>query len=535
MRLKDEQELSKVARIVGGGLKRIPGLRSGRLPQIRPLAVGVMNGGMVADVDPADIKENQASLLRNSRVRRDKTTRRFGKSSFLPTKPNSNAVIRLFDFKIGEFTFYRIRMTATDIYFTDDVTWTQLVGVFSSKPTDVAVVLGTLVVANGVDRLRKLDLAAETISDLGTIAPFAKYVTGFSERVVGANVGTSDAASENLAWSGNRKLTEFDAVNDISAGNKRLDTSPRTVVDPIRGVFGFSSVMIIPRERSIWLATQNPVASDPFNTFRAVPGVGTDLPASIAIGRETIVFIDARTRDVVRYSPGRPIESIGSPIRDTFLANITDPGAISSAYFEYEDEYYFTITEAATVKIWVVNFKTGAWQYDEVPNLTALDVLTGFSSYTSFDDATGTFDAASGTLDAASVTPIPIPTLIYGFSDGLILKEDSTVQQDNAVNYTFELRSKEFKFVKEDVVVTRIFIEYQATVSGSIILEYSKDGGTTWITAKTVTTQITKVGRIKYRRQIRTERLMWRVTATDGQFDILGYEVDISEGGESGI
>ena len=26
---------------------------------------------------------------------------------------------------------------------------------------------------------------------------------------------------------------------------------------------------------------------------------------------------------------------------------------------------------------------------------------------------------------------------------------------------------------------------------------------------------------------------MWRITATDGQFGILGYEVDISAGGDS--
>ena len=175
-------------------VRRIPGLRSGKVPKERPLATAVLNGGMVADIDPADIKDNQASLLVNARIRRDKTSRRPGKSSFLPTKPDSNAVIRMFDHKLGEFTFYRVRLTAAGIHFTDGASWTALTGTFSGKPTDIASVLGTLVVANGVDRLRKLDLDAETISDLGTIAPRAKYVTGFSERVVGANTGSSDEA-----------------------------------------------------------------------------------------------------------------------------------------------------------------------------------------------------------------------------------------------------------------------------------------------------------------------------------------------------
>jgi len=521
-----------MARVVGRSLKKIPGSRSGRLPKEVPLAVAIMNGGMVADIDPADIKDNQASLLKNARVRRDKTSRRFGKSSFLPTKPNSNAVQRLFDFRIGETTFYRLRFTSAGIYFTDGVTWTQLTGTFSGKPTDMATVLGTLVVANGIDRLRKLDLDAETISDLGDIAPFSKYVTGFSERAVGANNGNSDEAAETLSWSGNRNLSEYDALEDISAGNKRLDTSPRTVVDPIKGVFGFSSVMIIPRERSIWLATQNPTASNPFNTFRAVPGIGTDLSGSIAIGKEKIILLDSRTRDVIMYSPGNPIQSIGSPIRDSILDGITDAGAIVSTYLEYEDEYYVAITDASTVKIWGVNFKTGAWQYDEVPNLTSLDALTLFSAFTSFDGASGTFDAATGAFDDLP-DPVVIPTLIYGYSDGVILQEDSSVQQDNSVNYTFELRSKEFKLVDEDAVITSIVIEYQATVSGSIILQYSRDGGTTWKTGKTVVTTTGKVREIRLKKQIRTKRLMWRITATDGQFDILGFEVKVSAGGES--
>ncbi|KKL21504.1 hypothetical protein LCGC14_2444830, partial [marine sediment metagenome] len=71
------------------------------------------------------------------------------------------------------------------------------------------------------------------------------------------------------------------------------------------------------------------------------------------------------------------------------------------------------------------------------------------------------------------------------------------------------------------------------TVSGSIILQYTRDGGTTWKTGKTVTTNTGKVREIRLKKQMRTKRLMWRVTATDGQFDLLGYEVDISAGGES--
>ena len=143
-----------MARIIGGGLKKLPGLRSGRLPEETPLAVSAIAGGMIADVDPADIEDNQTSLQKNSRIRRGKTSRRFGKSTYLPTKPNSNPAIRLFDYKIGDTSSYSIRLSDRDAYFTAGAAWTQFIGVFTGRPTDIAVVLGTLVVANGIDRLR---------------------------------------------------------------------------------------------------------------------------------------------------------------------------------------------------------------------------------------------------------------------------------------------------------------------------------------------------------------------------------------------
>ena len=129
-----------MATVIGRRIKKIPGFHSGTSLKEIPLAVAVVNGGMVADIDPADIKDNQASLLRNARVRRDKTTRRFGKSSHLPAKPNSNAVVRLFDYTIGDFTTFTIRFASGDAYFTTGSAWTQLVGTLSAKITDLAVV-----------------------------------------------------------------------------------------------------------------------------------------------------------------------------------------------------------------------------------------------------------------------------------------------------------------------------------------------------------------------------------------------------------
>jgi hypothetical protein len=522
--------------------QKIAGIRSLEIAAPRTISVPQINGGMIADIDPTDIKDNASPLIRNSRIRRDKTSRRFGKVQFLSDKLNSEQVSALIQLRVSNKTTYFIKTTDQTIQFVDDTSgaaWEFILHVLAGRITDHAIVFGDLIIADGVKQIRVVDLDAKSANPVGLLAPTAKYVTGFSERVVAANGGSGDAASETIYWSGNRNFDEWDTLEDISAGQKRLDTSPRTVVDPISGVFGFSSVMVLPREFSIWVAQQNPVASDPFKLFRAVPGVGTNMPGSIAIGRELLMFLDSRMRDLVVYTPGSNVETIGLPIRNTIIKDIANADIIESTYLINEQEYYLLITEKSTVKIWIFNFLTQAWTYDELPNCTSVDVVDGLSDYTSFDDLVGTFDSLTGTFDGLSSTPVDSPELVFGFDNGDIVKENADFEKDTresiptGVEYTFEFQSREFKDVKRDITVNRIEIEYQATRPGVVTLEYSKNGGISWVTAKSVMLKIGKVEILKFKKQITSRRFMWRVLSTDGAFDLIGYETDIVDSGES--
>jgi hypothetical protein len=523
-------------------VSKLPGTRNLELEESELLAEALLNGGMTTEFDPADMPPDTSPLVVNARVRRDKTQRRNGQAQFGPNKPDSNPVYAVIQFNLSGVTRYFVRVARTSIHFTSERgtggAWTAITPALAGRLTDRAVVLGQLILADGIGRLQLVDLDEETLTDLGDIAPTAKYVTGFSERAVAANGGLSDEAAETLYWSGNRNLPVWDALEDISSGNKRLDTAPRTEVDPISGVFGFNSVMVIPRERSIWLATPNPVASDPFKTFRSVPGVGTNLSGSIAIGRELLIFLDSRMRDVVVYRPGQNVETIGLPIRNTILKDFADADSVFSAYLTSEQEYYVGFETTTVIKIWCYNFITKAWTFDEIPNCTSLDVTDARSDYISFDDLEGTFDGLSGTFDEMSGTPTDIPSLVYGFDNGDLTQEDPGAESDVhegpvVTPFEFQLQSKEFKKPKEDITVTRIEIEYQAQVSSPITLQYTKDGGISWVTAKVIASKEGKVQILKFKKQIRTRRLMWRLLATAGKFDLIGYELDIMAEGES--
>src|SRR3990167_311412 len=194
------------------------------------LAIGVLNKGMVSSVDPADLDDATLSICKNARVRFDKTSRRLGKSTYGPTKPDSLKVRKIIEYRFGESTYYTIRVTNTGVHYSDGTSaWAAVSGTLSGGDQNVvstAIVLDTLILANGVNRLQKVDLSA----------------------------GLSDL--RNIYWSGNRNIDEFDAAVDTSAGRTPIDISPTDRVDYIAGVFGLSTVMVIPREKSIWLATR---------------------------------------------------------------------------------------------------------------------------------------------------------------------------------------------------------------------------------------------------------------------------------------
>jgi hypothetical protein len=517
---------------------KVAGMSQPKLKDKEILGAAVLNKGMISTIDPADLPDGALSLAKNVRVRYDKTSRRYGKATFLGTKPDSLKIRRIIDLQSG-FSSYYIRITNTGVHYATTDAWTALSGTLNAGDQDfidVTAVLGSLIIANGKNRLQKVDINAGTVADLGTIAPRARYCTGFADRVVAAATGDSPESLATLYWSANRVIDEWDAVEDISAGNKQLAISSSGSHDPITGIFGFTNVMIIPRGKSIWLATSKPIASDPFNLYEAVPGIGADIGASIAVAKNGIMFLSVEHKMVYKYIPGQAPIPIGEAIADQIVSGIEDPNTIFATYNKYEDEYTVGIPQSGSdvVRLWTWNERTQAWVYDEQDNISAAGVVGILSAYTAIDDLTGTIDALTGTIDALSVSPVVTPTLVVGDSSGNLEIETTTEDDDDGdVAYTMEIRSKEYRIPKDDVMVSEIRLMYNGVKAGTLTLQYSKDGGSTWTTAKTHTIVASNNQKFMYKKPIKAERFMWRVTSTDGLLDVTEYEVYIYEAGET--
>lgn len=511
----------------------IEGSSAKPLPDDTLLAEAVMNGGMVTVIDPADLKSNQFQLVKNARIRFDKTSRRPGKTAYGPTKPTSTSIKKLFGYRKDLVTNYRLRFTELDIYYTDEGSWTQLTGDLNNDSDDfytIAQVEEILVfVNNGKNRIQKIDLDAGTFSDLGEVAPFAKCVTGFSNRVFAANLGDTLEAASSGAWSGDLNFTEFDGAVDPSAGISPITEGAKDIADPFVFVQGFTSVMAMVRENSLWLCTKIPSATNPFNFYQAVPGYGTTAPNSCTIGKQQLIIFDPRSKNCFAFKLDGSIEEIGTPIEDQFLDNVDNPMAFQGEYSKFFNEYYLR----AEGKLWTFNFNTKAWQYDEIEDVSHIAVVDVYSPYTSIDDLTGTIDDLVGTIDDLSVTPVAQQTLMFGYENGDVTIEDEQADDDNGDTYDFEVRSKKFQD-SVDIGLSQMFFSYKASLTGTLTLQYTKNDGSTWVTAKSWTLLDDGIAHdIYFKRHIKARSLVWRLVASDGLFDLLRYEIYVNDGGET--
>ncbi|PIQ16430.1 MAG: hypothetical protein COW67_03010, partial [Flavobacteriales bacterium CG18_big_fil_WC_8_21_14_2_50_32_9] len=301
-----------------------------RLPQKNKWIEARMNAGMITMFDPVDIPPSAVQLGKNVRFRFDRVSRRAGFRLFDIAKPNAFPVITLgFHKKNNNNTFF-LRFTSTTIFYVAGGAWVPVapIGlVLAGTDTDrfqVVTALDRLVFTNnGVDVIQEIDFTLNQYKPLGN-APQARFITGFANRIVAANIGGLTPNSAMVQWSGDGNLDEWDPLVDESAGFNPLVESPADLGDAITGIFGFTNVMIILREQSIWLATKQPIAQAPFNFFTIFPGVGCDAPDSVVVTVNGLTWLDRRTGMVWTFTPGESPQPIGTPISRDLLAAVTD-------------------------------------------------------------------------------------------------------------------------------------------------------------------------------------------------------------------
>ena len=534
------------------------GERPFRKPRIelQKLVTARVNRGMITSIDSAEIPREALQLAKNAKVVFDKTSRRDGLNPY-GTSPDSSPVLKMSFLKNPDGTGHVYRFTPNSIYDLQGSIWnliTQtvpLIGTFTDR-FNVSTVFDIFAFTNnGANNVQWIDsineVSDDLIDNLSADLPSSKFrfCTGFYNRVVLAALREQNEVV--LAWTGEygskgttkKGLEDLDPLVNETSGFSPLVDSPSDVGDFITGVFGLTSLMVILREKSIWVATKQASATNPFNAYSAVPGVGCDSPFSAKVTRYGLAWLDRRSRTVYHYTPGGSPEPIGRPVERSIINNIEDPETVFGAYDPVEDSYSVCIPAISSnvVRVWTYYFQGQAWTYNEIEDITAFDTIELLTGFTSFDELVGKFDGLLGTFDELSPISKIATERVYGCCDGSLAIPDPDIDLDRGRVYETDLISGTFMAPGDDIYVAKIVVEFNMRFPGTLELWYAPDGGVdpslSFILGDTFTpTVFGKPQIITLNLVVHSRRYAFAVRASNGQFDILGYEVWVTGAGD---
>lgn len=521
-------------------------------------AAGTLGAGMVTSIDPADIKDEACQLLLNERTRFDKPSRRVGSILATPPKPNTSAVIRLAYVALPDgATDFDVRITPSTVHFKalngawQNATGGILHGGVTDRISDAVIILPTgppyyVFANNGVNEIQKVDFAGVTFGDLRAGAGVStkyRYITGFYNRIWGfALAGVNEC---QLGWSGDGNITVFDPAVDSTAGNTPLIDSPDDETDFIKGGFGFTNIMLILRQRSIWHGTKLPIPTNPVSFYAAIPGIGCDCPYSARVTTEGIAWVDTATGTVWSYTPGKWPEPIGRPIEKSLINAIADPNLVFASYNRANFEYTVCIAQPSSTDVlcYTYNFRNNSWVVDNQPGVTAIADMKYGAGGLSISQLVGTISGLQGTIQDLGKGQT-FNTRLYGRQDGEILIEHPAATMDgqtspgdtSGVAFESDIISKSFELAYADEIIAKVRIDYICQVAGNMSLWYSKSGGldNDWILAKTISITPSSAKKMfMFKKGIKTSRFAWKLSSTLGQFDVTKYEVHYFPGAEA--
>lgn len=504
-----------------------------------PLWSSLLNGGMVSSIDDQNLSDSQQGILKNMIVRFDHTSRRFGTKLFIPAKPNANKILGWFLYQKSDGSEKLLRFTKDSIHAAGSASWAALAGGALSGTDNnrwrTTILEDRMFATNdGVDVIQEINILANTYAALGN-APKYKYIAGFGDRVVGFSLAGGVPVGTQLGWSGNRAYAEWNPLVNQSAGSKVLTTSASDVNDFGSGIFSFGTVLVLLRNRSIWEATLQPISTNPFNCYQRIPNVGSDSPDSIAKTATGVCFLDTRTRAVYLYKLDGSLSVISDPIKNDLLGSISDPSLVFGSYNQSTNEYSVCIPGLSTlVREWVFNFDSKAWSYYEIESISHLANLDYASGGLTIDELVGSIDQLIGTIDG--LAPGKAVTKFYGRTDGEILVEDSLLDTDNSISYNSEFRSKDWTLPANKRFINRLHLEFVPRKAGNITISYSKDAGKNWVVWKVVNFVFADVNSYKEivcKKLIQGRRFMFRVTSTEGLFELVKYAIYSEDSGEA--
>jgi hypothetical protein len=492
------------------------------------LPVGDVTAGMVTTASREKTPPGAAQLVKNGRVRDKWVGRREGTAQYV-AKPNSTAVRKIVTFydSAGDRVVVRIASGSIHVSYTNDA-WANISLGGLNLPDaryDVDQFLDNLVIADGRERLRYLRASDVEIQELPD-SPVARYVANYGDRIVAAYIAevTGGVIRTGIRWCANADPFQWNAVDEdgeiTGAGQENLAGSVTDFGDGITGLVPLGALLCIPRERSIWVGTRQPIQAAPFRFQQLVSGQGCDLPyTTVRVFQNSIIYADWSTNGVWFYTPGSEPVEISGPIRDELFAGLEDGYWAEGAWDDNLKEYHLGLTttdgSALLQKTWVWNAVTQAWEYDDLV-VSTVGAVAVPRSQTSIDELTGTIDALTGTIDDLGIQSQQPIRFMAGTGTGEVIVYDFAYDTDyNSNAFEFLWESHDIGPAGRRATLKRILAILQnGGAVGDVTIESSIDG-VTWGNAETASLGATAGWLKRGWGRIETgDHLHWRLRAT---------------------
>lgn len=358
-----------------------------------------------------------------------------------------------------------------------DITGTDLTGT-SNDLIDTAVPLlagnQCLIISNGVDALRKWTGTGNT-SDLGGSPPVAKFIQEYKTYLVCANIAGGVDIDQRVQWSYTANPEEW--VNGNAGAVDLVEDG-----EPITGLGVFGDYVCVHKKTSIYLGYL--VSSSAIFRFdRKTTEIGTIANGSIVnlpSGQQVFLGYDG-----LHLFNGITAPQIPSPINDEIRDGLNKQYAHKAwgVLVQEEDEVWIGVpigdqTRGETV--YKYNYLTGVCYKDTRTSINTAWQATASTGLTWDDFADSvTWDDISDRWDSGQLGGLA-GDLHFGDTVGSTTIQSISANGDNAATIPCLWVSKEFENQEKGRMCRWSEIHVYAKGSGTLIVEYSSDGGVTW-------------------------------------------------------
>lgn len=418
----------------------------------------------------------------NVEISREEISKRIGESTLGITA--SERLLAHPELKVGTSYFLtRIGLTKFQEYASS--TWTSRANAAltatAAETVDFTFPLlsaaRVLVYTNGIDAIRKWTGSGNDAS-LGGTPPKAKYVLSFGGYLILANVTDSGTAYQSrVQWSDSGAIETWSGGN---AGSTNLVDDEQDIT----GIELFGSGIVVHKRRSIYLGYLV-TTSDVFR-FDRKNAVGTVARGTIKnVPNGPQVYLSA---DGIRIFNGATSDLIPCDIQDDIREGLNPQYAYKSTavIVAEKDEYWVALpigsqTEPETV--YKFNYRTGQVYKDTRTSLTCFGLYTNTSQRT-IDDVSTSMDATPGSYD--DVVNLSLnPIVLFGHSDGVTTKRQAVYFDVASTIESYwvskDFTAEDFDGVDDPGALMR-WMSLQIWAKGGFVdVDYSTDGGTTWV------------------------------------------------------